>query len=228
MIVYMAIKRLPFIFGFSNVITGYPYSYLKLFHADPSLLPSDQAEHLLPIDIAYFIHMHCVCELCGSNISRDLHCLRCPSSEHPDYQIQALFLDKHNDEMAKLLRRNHARSQGKKKREKRLSAPGKHSQSEIQTLFNLQEEMCFYCGESLVNQAGNTDYHRDHYEPLAYGGTNDISNIVLACPACNLSKADQPPESFLRGKLSGKDMHLRNKVMSIRKKVRVFHTKQSK
>jgi 5-methylcytosine-specific restriction endonuclease McrA len=39
-------------------------------------------------------------------------------------------------------------------------------------------------------------YHVDHRVPLSRGDSNDISNIVLACPHCNLSKGAKLPEDF--------------------------------
>jgi hypothetical protein len=70
-LIYMPIKRLPYIFGFDYVITGYRYSYLNLYHENPSLSGSGQDEQLLTIDIAYFIHMHCVCALRGLLSDKD-------------------------------------------------------------------------------------------------------------------------------------------------------------
>lgn len=40
---------------------------------------------------------------------------------------------------------------------------------------------CFYCGSG-------RDLHCDHVEPMALGGSHDITNLVTACAACNLSK----------------------------------------
>jgi 5-methylcytosine-specific restriction endonuclease McrA len=36
----------------------------------------------------------------------------------------------------------------------------------------------------------------DHYEALIYGGTHDISNVVLACPSCNTRKRDMRGDDF--------------------------------
>lgn len=42
---------------------------------------------------------------------------------------------------------------------------------------------CRYCGKHTAGP------HCDHIEPLARGGSNDLSNLATACPPCNLSKA---------------------------------------
>ena len=55
-----------------------------------------------------------------------------------------------------------------------------------------QEGCCFWCGEHLNGLA-----HRDHIAPLARGGRNDISNLVMACPPCNLDKSASDPRKWL-------------------------------
>src|SRR5260370_29688953 len=37
----------------------------------------------------------------------------------------------------------------------------------------------------------------DHVHPRWRGGSNRVSNLVIACQACNEAKADQPIEAFL-------------------------------
>jgi hypothetical protein len=34
-------------------------------------------------------------------------------------------------------------------------------------------------------------FHIEHIIPLAHGGLTEISNLALACPSCNLHKADR-------------------------------------
>lgn len=55
-----------------------------------------------------------------------------------------------------------------------------------------QKGRCFYCLKKLRN-----DYHVDHFIPRAKGGSNDWSNLRIACPTCNIAKSDKPPEEFL-------------------------------
>ena len=45
--------------------------------------------------------------------------------------------------------------------------------------------ICQYCGADGAN-------HVDHITPLAMGGADDLSNVTLACAACNLRKATVP------------------------------------
>lgn len=54
---------------------------------------------------------------------------------------------------------------------------------------------CWYCGR-LTNPFSN--FEIDHFQPLADGGTNDLSNLVPACTTCNRSKHAQSLEVFRR------------------------------
>lgn len=47
------------------------------------------------------------------------------------------------------------------------------------------EDCCVYCGTL------EGPFHHDHLLPVALGGGEDPSNIVLACAACNTSKSDR-------------------------------------
>lgn len=50
---------------------------------------------------------------------------------------------------------------------------------------------CFWCRESL-----DSDYHADHYIPVAKGGNNKPYNMVLSCPPCNISRGAKMPVDF--------------------------------
>ena len=45
---------------------------------------------------------------------------------------------------------------------------------------------CAWCGKPMDKLVP------DHIVPLARGGTNDLSNIVPSCPACNLRRGAKP------------------------------------
>ena len=45
---------------------------------------------------------------------------------------------------------------------------------------------CVYCGLT----ADESQLHVDHVFPRSKGGDNDMSNLVTACPECNLGKSD--------------------------------------
>ena len=77
----------------------------------------------------------------------------------------------------------------------KLQNGGKHTGAQVLTLFNLQSGKCPYCKIKL-HKTGNNKYHIDHFMPLSKGGSNDISNIQLLCPTCNLTKSAKLPEEF--------------------------------
>lgn len=52
-------------------------------------------------------------------------------------------------------------------------------------------KVCYWCGVNCKDA-----YHVDHYEPLSKGGRHEISNLVIACPPCNLTKNAKDPYVF--------------------------------
>ena len=49
---------------------------------------------------------------------------------------------------------------------------------------------CQYC---LMHQSlQGATFHVEHIVPRAKGGAQDLTNLALACPSCNLHKADKP------------------------------------
>lgn len=53
------------------------------------------------------------------------------------------------------------------------------------------DRACVYCG------ATNTPLNIDHVHPRSRGGSNRMSNLVLACMPCNQTKSDRPVEEFV-------------------------------
>ncbi|MEQ4716169.1 RNA-guided endonuclease IscB [Nonomuraea sp. B19D2] len=51
---------------------------------------------------------------------------------------------------------------------------------------------CAYCG------ANNVPLNIDHIQPRSRGGSDRVSNLVLACIPCNQAKSNRPIEDFLR------------------------------
>ncbi len=73
------------------------------------------------------------------------------------------------------------------------------SQGEFRRLHQLhavQGRRCFYCRKWIAFLQLSTDPHCatvDHFIPLALGGRDNLSNVVLACAPCNRRKADRAP-----------------------------------
>lgn len=74
---------------------------------------------------------------------------------------------------------------------------------DIQAQLRRQKHCCYYCHTKF--EKGHTKrgreyvYHIEHVIPLSRGGTNDPSNIVLACRSCNLSKYKRLPHEWPEG-----------------------------
>lgn len=81
---------------------------------------------------------------------------------------------------------------------------GTHTREQIQDQLKRQRHKCYYCHKKLQKQKGKYVYHIEHTFPISrVAGTdipaNSIDYIVLACPACNLSKGDKFPWEWAPG-----------------------------
>jgi hypothetical protein len=72
--------------------------------------------------------------------------------------------------------------------------------SQVHRIWDFFDSSCAYCGKPLVR--GNRDGHIDHLVSLTAGGSNALSNFVLACAICNGDeKRDERWREFLRRKV---------------------------
>ena len=60
---------------------------------------------------------------------------------------------------------------------------GSHTVEDIKNLLVVQSGRCYWCCKPCSER-----YHVDHIVPLIRGGSNDLSNLAIACPLCNLQK----------------------------------------
>jgi 5-methylcytosine-specific restriction endonuclease McrA len=74
------------------------------------------------------------------------------------------------------------RAHGRTKGTSRSRLTGNHWISLSDQVYARDGSRCRYCGDV----AG--PFHIDHIQPLRHGGSNLISNLVVACRECNLSK----------------------------------------
>lgn len=56
--------------------------------------------------------------------------------------------------------------------------------------------VCSYCGCEMDLVSDDHQVSVDHVVPLARGGTNDITNLVLCCRHCNTQKASMTVEQW--------------------------------
>ncbi len=81
------------------------------------------------------------------------------------------------------------------KRAQGYGASGHVSRNINQILMSSQKGRCYYCNRDLLELG----FHQDHKVPLAREGLHDDSNLVLACPPCNLKKSTKTAEEFIGG-----------------------------
>ena len=85
------------------------------------------------------------------------------------------------------------------RRARKIGNGGIHTAADIQRQGEIQHWVCWWRGPGCLVDCKD-DYHVDHLIPLAKGGHNNPSNIVIACPHCNDSKGAKLPQEWI-GKL---------------------------
>lgn len=88
--------------------------------------------------------------------------------------------------------RDKVRLNNRNRRHKIKNAEGFHTVEDIINLHKIQRGRCAGC----FNKLKGKDYHVDHVQPLALGGSNWPSNLQIMCPRCNMSKGGRPAEEF--------------------------------
>lgn len=78
---------------------------------------------------------------------------------------------------------------------KRRGAKGNFTALQINDLLIKQKYKCIICNIDISKK-----FHRDHIYPIVAGGSNDIFNIQLLCPACNAKKSGKHPIDFMQEK----------------------------
>ena len=79
------------------------------------------------------------------------------------------------------------------RRARKLENGGNLSRGLSAKLFKLQKGKCPCCKQPLGD-----DFHLDHIEPIARGGSNTDNNIQLLRAGCNLSKSAKDPVQFMQ------------------------------
>lgn len=81
------------------------------------------------------------------------------------------------------------------RRSHKKNATGKHTTEELYQQLQNQKNKCYYCHKELSKE--RKGWTADHVIPLSRGGSNDISNIVIACPPCNFKKHTSLPHEWI-------------------------------
>jgi len=104
------------------------------------------------------------------------------------FHIRAMRRQWYRTESGRLRNRGYAA----KRRALRLASSNAFTKADVERQYEAQDGRCYYCETEVGHK-----YHVDHYIPLLKGGSNDAENIVIACPACNMSKGSKMPDEFL-------------------------------
>jgi 5-methylcytosine-specific restriction endonuclease McrA len=96
--------------------------------------------------------------------------------------------------------------------DRKKSAIGSYTKSELDNLRAKQNNCCAYCGDHL-NGSGELD----HRTSLLHGGSNEISNLAWACRTCNRDKGSKSASEFFawRKKLG---MKINERVIFLKRK----------
>ncbi len=91
----------------------------------------------------------------------------------------------------RLANKERVASYAKIRRTRVKGAEGEFTEDQFQEKLTQLGGLCYWCGRSV-----GLDVHRDHLIPIAKGGSNDIENIVPACPDCNRRKGAKTPDEY--------------------------------
>ena len=100
-----------------------------------------------------------------------------------------------NPDKVRAKNKKNEKVRGQNRRALVRSAIGKLSKDLPAKLFALQGGKCPCCAQSL-----GTDYHLDHIQPLALGGSNTDDNMQLLRASCNLQKHAKHPVDFMQSR----------------------------
>ncbi len=126
---------------------------------------------------------------------------------NPEVKARALETDKawrraHPEQASQIWQRwaktdnglSHCRLRVRTRKARKNSSQGTHTVDDIQAQYKRQKGKCYYCHTKV-----GKNYHVDHVIPISRGGSNDISNLVITCTFCNLSKKDKLPHEWPAG-----------------------------
>lgn len=81
-----------------------------------------------------------------------------------------------------------------KRRANKKKGGGSYTPGQISIQDKRQKNKCYYCNKKM-----GIKRTIEHIIPLSRGGSNDMSNIVLACSHCNLTKHNRLPHEWSQG-----------------------------
>jgi 5-methylcytosine-specific restriction endonuclease McrA len=173
-----------------------------------------------------YVLKDCICYYCSEPITS---LARCACGKNGNrYKIIVKCLHVPPDDFLAEFEQQRYRAKVKRasiNRQQRLNDAGSFTTEQIIELLKAQERSCYYCASDLFID-GKKKFHVDHYIALLNGGKNEIANIVLACPSCNIRKSFKEPIPFARQIEIELSDEKRIKVKLIKAKVKTFRRRK--
>jgi len=91
-------------------------------------------------------------------------------------------------------------------------------------LLALHDGHCYYCFAQIGANSDSAAF--DHFEPIAFGGTGDVWNLVVACKQCNHDKWTAPGEVFRDAMLARANKATRRTLKMLHARVDAWHEKK--
>ncbi len=149
------------------------------------------------LDLQADIHRCRACKHKVQHISKSKRCKPCDNLAtkeryHADIEASrkysAIASKKYNNQHPDRARAKRRNQQYKRRTRKKKGNVTADQWTLIKQLFNHQ---CAYCDKSLKR------FHMDHFIALSKGGPHIPTNVVPACPRCNISKKDRSPREYI-------------------------------
>lgn len=199
--------------------------YIESDLADPDSPPFSYHVIMTKSMIEYILKNY-ICYYCGKAITSLTRCA-CGKNGHRS-KIRVKCFHAPPKEFLEEFERLRHQAKAKRKsnnRRQRLKNSGRVTKNQINELLTAQDNSCYYCASEL-HLEGNKKFHIDHYLALLNGGKNEIKNIVLACPSCNIRKSFKEAIPFAREIAKELSDEARIKTKSIRTQVKTFRRRK--
>jgi HNH endonuclease len=202
--------RLPFSLG--QCLQAEGMLYLAVFRCGNS-------ELCLTEGMVQALAQVCKCRHCqGAIASLDDH-VGC-SSDRPHWMGDVeLCLPLERQDVTNKIYGQLQRRASREHRARLVASAGLHAKHEVDRLFDLQEGRCYYCF-CQIDLGDRKSFHKDHFEPIANGGSNTISNLVLTCPACNMEKSATSGKRYAKARRSAAPSDLLPELIAMQTRVR--------
>ena len=155
----------------------------------------------ISLAFANFIAENGICTRCHRPTSILEEHIDCAKSDFGGAYIEPLIPQAVERQFAKLWAQHAANVKSFVRRTRIQTAGGSHTRAQLRKLLAYQEHRCYYCFAEFARRGSRPDVHVDHFVALKDGGTDDIENLVYACPSCNREKGTSNGKSFRSSKL---------------------------